>query len=97
MNSRLIFILPIIFFLASCSFFGEEKDPRKIAANGLSPKALYDLAEDRVSSGSIDKAIEEYELILAAYPNSKYAIQARLDIAYNLYKQKKYICCNLYC
>jgi len=27
---------------------------------------------------------------LQAYPGSKYAIQARLDIAYNLYKSKKY-------
>ena len=30
------------------------------------------------------------EVILAAYPGSKYAIQARLDIAYNLFKRKKY-------
>ena len=91
MNIRSIFILSIIFLLTSCSFFEEDKDPRKIAASGLSPKALYDLAQDRVKSGSIEKAIEEYELILAAYPGSKYAIQARLDMAYNLYKQKKYM------
>ena len=30
------------------------------------------------------------EVILAAYPGSKYEIQARLDIAYNLFKRKKY-------
>jgi len=91
MNVRSIFILSIVFFLASCSFFEEGKDPRKIAASGLSPKALYELAQGSIKSGSIEKAIEEYELILAAYPGSKYAIQARLEIAYSLYKQKKYV------
>jgi len=43
-----------------------------------------------VDAGSIDQAIEQYQIILSSYPGSKYAIQARLDIAYNLYKRKKY-------
>jgi outer membrane protein assembly factor BamD len=30
------------------------------------------------------------EVILSTYPASKYAVQARLDIAYNLFKRKKY-------
>jgi outer membrane protein assembly factor BamD len=38
----------------------------------------------------IEQAIDQYEMILSSYPGSKYAIQARLDIAYNLLKQKKY-------
>ena len=43
-----------------------------------------------VDAGSLDQAIDQYQIILASYPGSKYAIQARLDIAFNLYKRKKY-------
>jgi outer membrane protein assembly factor BamD len=43
-----------------------------------------------VEAGSIDQAIAQYQIILSSYPSSKYAIQARLDMAYNLYKRKKY-------
>ena len=70
--------------------FGSETDNIKLVADGLTPKELYEKAEDKVDSGLIEQAIEDYQLILASYPNSKYAIQARLNIAYNLLKQKKY-------
>jgi len=79
----------LIFLLSSCSPFGEDNKIKPVA-EGLSPKALYAIAEDQVDAGSIDQAINQYELILVSYPGSKYAIQARLDIAYNLYKRKKY-------
>ena len=90
MNSRLIPTLLTLFFLSGCSIFGNDKDTKKLVADGLTPKKLYELAEDKVDSGSIEQAIDQYEMILASYPGSKYAIQARLDIAYNLLKQKKY-------
>ncbi len=85
-------ILLILFtiLLGGCSLFGSDKEKRGPVADGLSPKALYVLAEDKFSSGSIEQGIEHLEVILAAYPGSKYAIQARLDIAYNLFKRKKY-------
>jgi len=51
---------------------------------------LYELAEDKIDAGSIDQAIEQFEVIISAYPSSKYALQARLDIAYNLFKRKKH-------
>ena len=66
------------------------KDVRKPIGDGLSPKALYELAEDKIDAGSIDQAIEQFEVIISAYPSSKYALQARLDIAYNLFKRKKH-------
>ena len=47
-------------------------------------------AENKIKTGSIDQAIAQYEVIVLSYPGSKYAIQARLDIVYNLYKRKKY-------
>jgi outer membrane protein assembly factor BamD len=90
MNSRLIFTLTSIIFLTGCSLFGGDKDTKKLVADGLTPKELYEQAEDKVDAGSIEQAIDQYEMILASYPGSKYAIQARLDIAFNLLKQKKY-------
>jgi len=77
-------------FLAGCSPFGGAKEVRKPIADGLSPKVLYELAEKKVDAGSIDQAIDQYKTILVSYPGSKYAIQARLDIAYNLFIRKKY-------
>ena len=90
MNYRIISSLTIVLFISSCSIFSPEKNTKKIMAEGLSPKELYSQAEDQVNAGSIDDAIEKFKLILASYPGSKYAIQARLDIAYNYYKRKKY-------
>jgi len=90
MNFRSIYILVILIFITSCSFFGDGNDTKRLVADGLTPKELYQKAEDLLSAGSIDQAIDQYEEILASYPGSKYAIQARLDIAYNLYKRKKY-------
>jgi len=88
--ARLLIILLIsLFLLGGCSPFVNDNQLKPVA-NGLSPKTLYELAEDLVDSGSIEQAINQYKLILVSYPGSKYAIQARLDIAYNLYKQKKY-------
>ena len=85
-------LLPIaLVFLTGCSPFGGDKETRKLVAKGLTPKSLYEQAEDMVDAGSLDQAIDQYQLILSSYPGSKYAIQARLDIAYNLYKRKKYV------
>ena len=90
MNRLSIFSLTLTFLLSGCSFMGGDKDKKKLVADGLTPKELYEQAEDKVDSGLIEQAIDQYEMILSSYPASKYAIQARLDIAYNLLKQKKY-------
>ena len=90
MNKSLILLFAFIFMLSGCSSFNGDKDARRLVANGLSSKALYELAEQKVNAGSISQGIKQYKTILESYPGSKYAIQARLDIAYNLYKQKKY-------
>ena len=90
MIRSLILSTLLLIFLAGCSIFGGDKQAREPIADGLSPKTLYKLAENEFNSGSIEQGIEQLEVILAAYPGSKYAIQARLDIAYNLFKRKKY-------
>tara|TARA_B100000795_G_scaffold225949_1_gene181814 strand:- start:82 stop:831 length:750 start_codon:yes stop_codon:yes gene_type:complete len=79
-----------IFMLIGCSPFSGDKETKNLVANGLSSKAIYKLADEKISAGSIGQAIKHYKTIIESYPGSKYAIQARLDIAYNLYKQKKY-------
>jgi outer membrane protein assembly factor BamD len=90
MNKSLIPLFAFFFLLSGCSPFGAGKESKNIVANGLTPKVLYELAQEKLEVGSVDQAINQFELILSSYPNSKYAIQARLDIAYNLYKRKKY-------
>jgi len=90
MTKSLILLITFIFLLSGCSPFSGSRDVRKPIADGLSPKVLYEKAEDNIDAGAIDQAIENYEVILSSYPGSKYAIQARLDIAYNLFKRKKY-------
>ena len=90
MNKSLIPLFAFFFLLSGCSPFGGDKELKILVANGLSAKALYELAEEKINAGSIGQGIKEYKTILDSYPGSKYAIQARLDMAYNLYKQKKY-------
>jgi len=90
MKFRLFFTLTLMCFLTGCSVLGGNKDAKNLVADGLTPKELYEQAEDKVDAGLIEKAIDQYELILSSYPGSKYAIQARLDMAFNLLKQKKY-------
>ena len=90
MIRSLILFISFSILLYGCSPFGSGKETRDSVADGLSPKSLYELAEDKFNSGSIEQGIEQLEVILAAYPGSKYAIQARLDIAYHLFKRKKY-------
>lgn len=90
MKSSLSFLPLFCVLVSGCSLFGSGSEVAKPLADGLTPKALYEKAEASIDAGTIENAIEQFELILASYPNSKYAIQARLDIAYNLFKRKKY-------
>ena len=90
MNKTLVLLLAFVLMLSACSPFGGDKDARMLVANGLSSKALYELAEEKINAGSISQGIDKFKTILESYPGSKYAIQARLDISYNLFKQKKY-------
>ena len=90
MNKPITILFTSVLILAGCSPFGGDKESKNLVANGLSSKALYDDAQGKINAGSIGQGIKVYKTILESYPGSKYAIQARLDIAYNLYKQKKY-------
>jgi len=89
MKFRLLFALSLIFLLTACSPFSKELD-KKIIADGLTPKLIYQQAKDKANSGTLEQAIDQYKILLESYPSSKYAIQARLDISYNLFQLKKY-------
>jgi|TARA_B100001079_G_scaffold109783_1_gene94523 outer membrane protein assembly factor BamD len=89
MKKTLTISLIFLIFLSGCSLFTKDKT-KNLVADGLTPKALYELSQERQNAGSTNKAIEHLETIIAAYPGSKYSIQARLDIAYYLFKRKEY-------
>jgi len=57
---------------------------------GLSPKGMYELANNSLEGGAVDEAIKIFEQLQAAYPSSKYALQSKIDIAYNLFKRERY-------
>ena len=89
MNYRSIFIISLTSFLIGCSPFSKEVD-KKIIADGLSPKIIYEEAKSKANAGTLEQANDQYKKLLEFYPGSKYAIQARLNISYNLYQLKKY-------
>jgi len=84
-------LFSLVFFslllLQGC-FFEEPK--KELISKGLSPKEIFFEARQFVSEGSIDEAIVAFDRLQAAYPASKYSIQAKLEIVYALYKNEKY-------
>ncbi len=72
-----------VLVLSSCSLFQEvEVDEYK----GLSPKDLYERAQNEASNLETDNSVKTLGQILARYPTSKYALQAKIEIPYVLYK-----------
>jgi outer membrane protein assembly factor BamD len=86
---KLILILPLLTLLLSGCFW-EEETKRESITKGWSPKTFFEEAKEKISAGSLDKGVELYEQLQAAYPGSKYALQSKLEIAYALYKSEDY-------
>ncbi len=86
---KLILMLPLLTLLLSGCFW-EEETKRESITKGWSPKTFFEQAKEQISAGSMDKGIELYEQLQAAYPGSKYALQSKLEIAYALYKSEDY-------
>jgi len=76
--------------LSGCGLLGSGEKVREIVSGGLSPKELNERAEDMLDFGRSAQAIDNYRTIIAAYPTSKYAINARVQIAYIFYKTEQY-------
>jgi len=86
--------LIVIFFSFSTLFMSgclwDEEEVRGPISDGLSPKKLFNKAEDFLDQGALDEAIKIYEQLQAAYPASKYALQARIELIYSHYKKENY-------
>lgn len=81
---NLSIIISLSFLLSSCAIFG---DPTEIdETTGLSDYEVLRKAESYFQNKDYPKAIEIYEIAEKRFPNSKYAPQFKLNLAY-AYKQ----------
>lgn len=87
---KLIVTLPLFALLLNGCFFGDDNQKRESITKGWSPKTFFEQAKEEASSGSTDQGIQLFKQLQAAYPGSKYALQAKLEIAYTLYKQEEH-------
>jgi outer membrane protein assembly factor BamD len=67
-----------------------EEPKRELITKGLSPKAFFETAKLELSEGSTEQAIKLFEQLQAAYPGSKYAIQAKIEVIYTHFKREEY-------
>ena len=74
MIKSLVLFISFSIFLSGCSLFRGDKEARGPVADGLTPKALYELSEDKFSSGSIEQGIEQLEIILVCSVNRNLCI-----------------------
>jgi len=96
---RRFFLLPFFtFMLSGCisnipenvkDYFTKEEE-RELITKGLSPKAFFEEAKKQVDEGASDVGLSLFEQLQAAYPASKYALQARIEIIYTHYKRQDY-------
>jgi len=96
---RRLFLLPfLIFMLSGCisdipenvkEYFTKVEE-RELITKGLSPKALYEAAKQQINEGATNEGIKLLEQLQAAYPASKYSLQARLDIIYTHYDRDEF-------
>ena len=70
-------------------YFTQEPE-RELISKGLSPKRLYDEAKIQFREGSTDQGVQLLEQLQAAYPSSKFSLQAKVDIIFHYYSKEKY-------
>ena len=83
---RILTVVIMMLFLESCAIFGPptELDDTK----GLSAERIYEKASEKMTDKDYKKSVEYLKKLESRYPNSKYAAQAQLDMAYAYYKQE---------
>ena len=83
-NSIGALLLP--FILASCAIFGDptELDDTK----GWQADRIYAEGEQKVLDKDYDKALVYFQKLDSRFPNTKYAVQAQLEIPYIHYKKQ---------
>ena len=83
---RIAIVVIMMLFLESCAIFGAptELDDTK----GLSPSRIYEMASEKMADRDFEKAIGYLKKLETRFPNSKYAAQSQLDMAYAYYKKE---------
>jgi outer membrane protein assembly factor BamD len=78
--------LLLTLFLGGCSIFGAptELDDTK----GWQANRIYQEGETKMQDKDYDKAIIYFQKLESRFPNTKYATQAQLEIAYAHYKKQ---------
>ena len=78
--------LLLTLFLGGCSIFGAptELDDTK----GWQADRIYQEGETKMQDKDYDKAIGYFQKLESRFPNTKYATQAQLEIAYAHYKKQ---------
>jgi outer membrane protein assembly factor BamD len=78
--------LLLTLFLSGCSIFGAptELDDTK----GWQADRIYQEGEAKMQDKDYDKAIGYFQKLESRFPNTKYATQAQLEIAYAHYKKQ---------
>lgn len=67
-----------------------KDEERELITQGLSPKALFEKAKLQINEGASEEGLKLLEQLQAAYPASKYALQAKLDIIFTHYDREEY-------
>lgn len=84
--SRLILITALALSTSACANFGKQTAESR--TRGWSEQRLYEEATRQIKRFNFDDAADYLERLDAQYPNSSYAQQTLLDLAYAYYKNK---------
>lgn len=82
--SRLLLITTLALATTACANFGKQSAESR--TRGWSEQRLYQEASRQINRFNFDDAAEYLERLDAQYPNSSYAQQTLLDLAYAYYK-----------
>ena len=83
--ARLIFLLALVFLLASCGRWGKREDPLET----MPLESLYADAKEALESGNVTRAQRYYQRLIARFPYGPYTEQAQIELAYAYFKGNK--------
>ena len=88
LSKRPAFLMPcvLVLLLSGCAIFG---DPTELdETKGWQADRIYAEGEQRMLDKDYDKALGYFQKLDSRFPNTKYATQAQLEIAYAHYKKQ---------
>ncbi len=89
---KALYLSLILALTSGCSVFGNKEDDKPIAEQDTNEPAaiLYNAGLEARNKNNYEKMIRIYETLESRYPFGPYAQQARLEIAYGLYKRGRH-------